>query len=300
MLDTNWPEDPSTRTPDKKTSASTPLVQLPTHMFSLGMGAALGAAFGLAFGLSSQLVNLLVLSGVPLSYPPFGFFSNCLAITLAGAVVGLVTAYPESSINGSLAGTAMCLVILEVRALTIGAMPATLMLLSIVNTIPAIFGLGVIFALALPLVLVLRWAIDVQKEQVHRPLMEFSRWQVPLLALGLMIAIGLAQLYSADTRRVLTEMHTLVQTGVKAEVTTTLPTALRPSAIATDFRKYGSAAYTVEESADQKIRADLSAVSQPDSPIILARFENGWELACLFEETAQTPRCISYLPGMRP
>ena len=77
------------------------------HKYRRLTGLLFGAALGLMFGLTSQLTNRILLPGIPLYQPPLGPLGNILAMLLAGALLGAICAWPESSINGTFIASAV-------------------------------------------------------------------------------------------------------------------------------------------------------------------------------------------------
>ena len=77
------------------------------HKYRRLTGLLFGAGLGLMFGVTSQLTNRILLPGIPLYQPPLGPLGNILASVLAGALLGVLCAWPQSSINGTFIASAV-------------------------------------------------------------------------------------------------------------------------------------------------------------------------------------------------
>ena len=94
------------------------------HKYRRLTGLLFGAALGLTFGLTSQLTNRILLPGIPLYQPPLGPLGNILASLLAGALLGAICAWPESSITGTFIASAFAAAVILVGNAVLGARAA--------------------------------------------------------------------------------------------------------------------------------------------------------------------------------
>ena len=110
------------------------------HNYRRLTGLLFGAGLGLMFGLTSQLTNRILLPGIPLYQPPLGPLGNILASLLAGALLGVICAWPESSINGTFIASAVSAAVILVGNLVLaepGRSPlGTRLITSIVLLLP--------------------------------------------------------------------------------------------------------------------------------------------------------------------
>lgn len=261
-------------------------------------GLVLGALAGLAYGLLSQSINEMLLPGIPLAHYPFGPFGNCALAMVVGALVGIVCGWPLGSINGALAGALAITVALEVRGVIINnlgiAQIATLDFAAV-----TLAGAAVVFFFAIPVGMLLRWAIDSQFES-RRPALSWARLKGPLALAALACGTGALAYYPADTRQALRDMNALIQQGLKAATVATLPGPLRNENKVIDFMLSASPRYTLEESDDPVLRRGLGWLSRVNSVIIVARFEGGWTLVCLHEPRDAPLECRSFRPNQAP
>lgn len=168
-------------------------------------------------------------------------------------------------------------------------------------SVPANLLSFALFALlTTPLMLSVRWAIDIQIELASQPLWSWRRLRGPLAALLLLGAgMSVLTLYSEDVRQAMIQMHGLIQEGLTTSSKNDLPPALNTDDVH-DFLVHAKSNYTLEQSYDDQYQRDFAATLSSDGPIILARFQNGWLLACRFSLQFKTLHCKSYeLPTER-
>jgi hypothetical protein len=262
------------------------------------IGVIIGALTGLAFALVAQSTNRIALPGVPFAHYPFGFTGNCLAAAVGGGLCGLLCAWPKGGLNGAtLAGVGMIL-FLELRAWLIQATPLAVMIQTIFSPF-ILLAAALAFIAALPLMLLMRWGIDIQGELAHQPVWAWQRVRVPLLVLILAGCAGYLALYPREVRQALISTHTLIQHGLQAQAQAELPPVLRTQQVR-EFRNNANSTYTLEESHDNALRQDIVPLADLEDIVIVARFRNGWVLACVFEAGSYYPRCKSYEPQFAP
>jgi hypothetical protein len=262
-------------------------------------GMTLGALFGLTFGLSTQSANSILSPSIPFTHYPFGFAGNCLAALVGGAIIGLLCAWPRSGTNGVILGSLAIVLLLELRAWFIRAVPLVLFMKTILAPF-VLVATSLAIAMALPIMFLLRWSIDVQGEEAHQPIWSWRRIKPPLIVMGLALLAGGICVYPPIVRQAMNSMNLLIQQGLNASATVDLPSALRSDQVE-DFLVYANPAYTLETSDDTRILQELRLNPEQDLVIILARFRGGWVLACGFETGNDQPlRCQSYKPPGAP
>lgn len=261
-------------------------------------GLALGALAGLAYGLLSQSINEMLLPGIPLAHYPFGPIGNGAMAIGVGALVGLVCGWPQGSINGALAGAMAMTIALEARGVIINNLGIA-QIARLEFAAVTLAGAAVVFFFALPVALLLRWAIDSQFES-RRSALSWARVKGPLALAALACGAGALAYYPSDTRQALRDMNTLIQKGLKAATVSALPEPLRNESKVIDFMLSASPRYTLEESEDPVLRRGLGWLSRTNSVIIVARFEGGWTLVCLHEQGGAAPECRSFRPNQAP
>lgn len=256
-------------------------------------GFILGALLGLVYGLVSQMINRVILPGVPLYQPPLGPAGNMLLTTLLGAILGLLAAWPAGSLQGILAssGFAAALIVL----ISFVGVPFTERNSAGLITAAA-FMLLPLVALTVPLIGVLRWAVNGELEARRDRSPRRARVWRPL-ALGIAVAaVGALSLIHEDGRQELAAMHALIQAGLAAPSAADLPEPLRDGEEVSGFRAHALGTYTLEW-----VDRDLNRFRIPRPgrnfdyhAIVLARFANDWRLACLFVTPDEPPVCKTY------
>ena len=150
-------------------------------------GLIIGALVGLVFGLISQGINSFVLPGLDFYQPPFGQIVNGVLCLVSGALLGLVSAWPQESPLGVLIASITGAVI--VFAITL----ADPQLDSRVGSglVAMFLFLALPFSAAVvPIVVGLRWATNKQEDAFRANHFLWSRFIAPLLLLA--VAGGLA------------------------------------------------------------------------------------------------------------
>ena len=255
-------------------------------------GLILGALIGLAFGGISQVANPLLLPGIPLYQPPFGPIGNSLLALLMGALLGLLCAWVEPSIPGILlsAGTGAALALLV--AMNIGRTPLFML--------PAT-AIGVIFlwlpftGMLFPIMALVRATINKLSDSRNERLTPLSRGWLPLLLVVAAGTLGWTLVLTVPARTVMARHQQLLTQGLAAVSTDELPAPLRGKDV-TDFRSHASQNYQL---AWENKNLTVYAIPRPAGPeheisVVIARFDNGWNLVCLYPNPQGEPRCRSF------
>jgi uncharacterized membrane protein YidH (DUF202 family) len=265
-------------------------------MFRRLIGLALGALFGLGFGLVSQTINAFFLPGVPLHQPPFGPAGNIAAVTAGAALLGLISAWPENTVIGILLGSTASMGVFVLNSVL--QMRADPELKTGVILISLIFLLLPLVALAVPAVGLLRWAANKQAEARHDREPLRKRILFPLALFLAVSALGAITLYRADARTVLARMNLLLQEGQRTGAAADLPEKLAtvPLSEVGDFRTLSQGAYTLawEKDDENRYRIPRPITSTFDQSVAVARFANGYTLACLFPTPIDEPECRQF------
>ncbi len=254
-------------------------------------GVLLGALLGLVYGLVSQTINRLTLPGVPLYQPPFGPLGNALLGGMAGAGLGLLVALPTSRTLGiALASAASASAIIASSLLRLGSeLSAGLqLLLGILLSVPLSW-------FAVPVIALLRWAVDRQVDQQARGEPLRVRWRV-LLALALvMIFLAAFELFDTAAQEQLRTTDRMLKTALAAAGPAELPAPLRGPRVH-GFPVGSGDAYTLEWT-----RQDLDrfielrpAANYDQHAAVIARLTGGYRLVCLFPTTRSGPTCGTY------
>ncbi len=254
------------------------------------MGLVFGLITGLAYGLVAQMINPIFLRGIPLFYtdPPV---TGILFTTITAGVVGLITAWPEDGIPGVLFGSlagALLTTLLSLRGMS-GGMEfyAGLFVLLVMTFLPRAF-------IFLPVAGLIRWVLAVWAEEFRS--IQFSVRKLVLSLFALIVFVGLVgtlSLYSSYARESLAKTNQLVQAGMQAEDTDSLPEPLKK---VTGFTQAARGAYTLELTDNPDILPIQRPIAPPGAQEygVIIRFDNGFRFGCTFTLTFPEPSCGLY------
>ena len=158
-------------------------------------GLILGLISGLLFGLLSQGVNYLSLSGVNLYQPPFGPLANALMFTAIGGMLGAITCWAGGSVYGVLIGSLVAGLMLITSALL-----TTNLSRNLGPKVVGLIGFYLPFAASVvPLLSLLRIAVNQQRDYYEYRLLSWKRLRLPLFLALIMVTLGTG--LSFPTRR---------------------------------------------------------------------------------------------------
>lgn len=257
------------------------------------LGCLLGLGVGLLIGLTSQAINPLLVPSVSLYQPPFGAALNILLATVIGVALGLATTWPTGSANGILLGAAAA-------ALMMGAA------LFIESEVAGMMGMGQgaslgllllpMAGMILPVTLIFRLAVN-RSEEVRRDARH--AWQavgLPVAVLLAAVSIGFTGVLPAAGRAELLATRQLIDEN---EGMASLPSPLQPPYVHS-FTTRAQGEYTLEWTKYNLNRFVIprgSLKNEAQHAVAVARFKNGYYLACLYEYPGDTPICRDWWPG---
>jgi hypothetical protein len=255
-------------------------------------GLLLGALLGLTFGLVSQGSNRLILPGVPLYQPPFGPVGNAAVATLIGAALGGVTAWPAGSLRGTFTASGLAaalIVIVNFAAARITERGRAGV------AVAAVFFMLPLVGLLVPLLCVFRWIVNRELAAASDLASTWYRVRGPLALVIVLGAAGAMTLYPAEARHELAVMHALVRAGRNAAAMADLPPPLQ-TVEAADFLAQMQEPYTLEWTRENlnRFRIPRPGRNFDSHAVVVARFANGWRLACLFVSPGELPECRSW------
>ncbi len=252
-------------------------------------GVAIGAGLGLIFGLVSQGINSIAVPGIPFYQPPFGLVVNAVLCILGGALLGLLSAWPHESVLGiataSVAG-ALCAGGLTLATAHLDRNSGTgVVMTTLVLLLP-------LSALVVPVVWSLRWATNKQEDSYLAGYFMWSRVLAPLILVMVTGGLAATALYPPEARPVLVRMNAMVRAGLAASDPQALPPPLQSESL-DGFLDHATDAYTLEwtRQLDRYGMIVYPTASPRDQSVVIARFENGWTLACLFAAFEVEPVC---------
>ncbi len=258
----------------------------------------LGALTGLVYSLVAELVNVFLLPNLPLYQPAPGLALNILLTVLGGGVLGLLSAWRDSAVEGVFLGCLLGGSVLELIALVNAwSQPEQFggVFVLVVSTFCPMVALLVPIAVALRVVVN---RFEDERMALELPLGPSSPARPMVWLAGLIVVAGLIgsfSIYSSEARQVLTRMDELLQMGLGAASTASLPPAFRSGEV-DNFVQNAQGGYTLEW---DNSNLDRFPIRRPTGDpwkqsVVIARFENGWVLFCLFSRADAAPTCGSY------
>lgn len=256
------------------------------------IGLGLGTLVGLIYGAVAQGITRAYLPGIPLYQPPFGPVGNAALCLLIAAALGVFTAWPAGSVGGILLGSTLAGLGVVLNSLLNAPLRAELIWPLVLT---GVFLVLPFVALLAPALALFRWAVNVQEESVRERYTLGVRLRGPLLLVLAAVAIGWLALLRPDARLTLARMDALVQDGQRSAGAAGLPAPLAGADVA-DFAQHAGAAYQLEwtKSDLNRYRIPRPAQNFDAHTIAVARFADGWMLACLFVAPDVEPTCRGY------
>ena len=251
-------------------------------------GLLLGAAIGLGYGFVSQTINHLLLPGISFYQPPFGPLGNLLMAVLLGALLGLVTAWPDTGFTGVVLSSLLGSLALSVPTLLTGPSGAEAMSSRLTAVIIIFVPTAAVLA---PLMTLLRWLIAREVDYRRDPL-TWQRVLYPLLIVLISAALGFTFMLPPLGRAVTPRMNALVQQALQAATTQQLPEPLQSPEVP-GFLQNARGPYTLQWDKDDTNRFAIPrpATSFYDQSIVVARFASGYWLVCMYPTPTAAPRC---------
>lgn len=260
-------------------------------------------AIGLAYGIFSQTINHLFMPGIPLYQPPFGALGNIILAGLVGASLGYLIASSESGGVGVLWGSLLGGAFIAIATLLTGRAEGEILWRKIA-------AVAIIFAptaaLLAPVLILFRWVIGREVESYRNAskgysYARFQRYALPTVLVLAAGALGLSSMYNDLGRAVTPSMQSLIQQGRQAAGVEMLPEPLRPPDVKY-FIKQKDTRYTLQWDKDDQNRFAIPrpAGSGFDQSTVIARFDNGYLLACMFPGKTGQPTCKDFLPEKNP
>ncbi len=256
-------------------------------------GALLGACLGFIYGFVSQSINSILLPHVPLYQPPLGWIGNILLWSLIGALLGLVTALPAESIIGALYGGATGAFLLTILTLSSGGSDQA-------NWTGKIIGVLFLFlplaGAITPLTALLRWVVNKSVEGRRESIPTWARLRLPILLIILVGALGIFSRLPPYAQIMVTQMDWMLRVGLECTQESQLPEPLQQDRVG-GFLSHASDHYRLEW---QNRNINRFAIPRPmsnrpwEESVVIARFDNGWNLVCLYAKSDAQPACKGY------
>ena len=264
-----------------------------TQTYRCLVGLVLGMALGLAYGIPSQAINALALPNVTFYQPPFGMLPNILICATLGGLSGLICAWPKSSFLGVVIAAVSGSVFLLIAGSVYGAPVAPekvggLIVTLTVLLLPMTGLLGALFT-------TLRWLINKQLEYHADRASLLRRLIAPVLLVCIIGGLSATVGYPPEGQQRIKEMNALIQAGLQAVDAASVPPAF--AKFGETFKQRATPNYTL-----QWVKSDLVdwRIGQPAGyqewqlSIAVARFDNGWTVACIFSPDEAPSNCRGY------
>ena len=262
------------------------------HNYRRLTGLLFGAGLGLMFGLTSQLTNRMLLPGIPLHQPPLGPLGNVLLSLLAGALLGVISAWPESSIHGTFIASAVSAVVILAGNFAVAAPSG--------NTLTAVLLTGIFlvlpfWAMLVPLIAALRWGVNklVDAHADHLPIR--AHLTVPILLFLAVGLVGSLTHYRAEARLLISQTHVMLQESQHVANADALTPSLRVPEVG-PFLEKGQGAYELswERQRIERFRIPRPGKNFDYHSVVVARFRNGRNLVCLYIAPEIAPLCKGF------
>lgn len=252
-------------------------------------GLIIGALVGLVFGLTSQGINSFMLPGLDFYQPPFGPIVNAVLCFLSGALLGLVSAWPQESPLGvflaSIAGALIVFAVTLADPQLDSRVGAGLLAMLVFLALP--------FAAAIvPIAVGLRWAANKQEDAFRSKYRVWGRILAPLVLLIAAGGLAATALYPSQARPRLLQTNDMVKASRAASNTGALPPPFQVEAM-DGLLDHVQRPYTLEwnRQFDRYGSVISPNVDMRDQSIVVVRFEDGWTFACLFVGRDAEPLC---------
>ncbi len=252
-------------------------------------GALLGLLLGLVYAAVSQLINRLALPGIPLYQPPLGPFGNILLGALVGMALGLISSWPDSAAWGIFAGGAVAAAAISASGI-----------IRLAQEGAAVFVVGLFLSaplawLAVPVMALIRWAVGKQVAARREAIPWQRRLWLPLVLATIVGLLAAFELLGADAQSELRQTNEMVQAGLRAADLAGLPAPLRMRRVV-GFPIGKRAGYTLEWT-DRELDRFIElrpATSYNRHAAVIARFDGGPTVVCLYPTPEAQPNCGTY------
>jgi len=260
---------------------------------NIKLGALIGASMGFLYGFSSQIPNRIILGDIHLYSKPFDPFVNLLALTLAGAFLGIVTIWPRKDAYGIVFGGLSSILIVTLSTHINSFRIINFAFSSAVRSIFMFLLMIVLFGI---LAFMLRWAVGKLKSGYFK-VKTFTRDRfIPLLITFLTITfVGGFSMHSAEVRSRLRFVDAYIKQGLFERIDNALPLAFQDSdGLVINI----NVSYSLEPSDNLELFIGERPSGIPESRMSIVRvhFENGFILTCLTIEEFNRVICEQFVP----
>ncbi len=265
---------------------------MPKHVYRRTAGILIAGGAALVYGFLSQYLNHFSVPGIPLYQPPLGAAGNFVLILAFGLLLGLICAWGEPSVPGVLAAAGV--------AAAAGLLANSLSPYSGLTWLPAsiVVNFFLFFPASgamVPVFALLRLAVNHQTDHSKRPIYLPVRLWAPLLLIFAAVGTGFLTKLPEPAQVVLVRMDDMVKAALSATGPSAIPAPLSTEDVG-DFQASAGSGYTLEFTQSDLRRFGIPRPALPEWEMsaVIARFDSGWSLVCLFPNPHHEPRCKGF------
>jgi hypothetical protein len=259
------------------------------HAHRRRLGLLLGVALGLVFGLVSQYGNAMLVPGIRFYQPPFGAAGNLLLCVAVGALLGVVTAWPNNAFVGAIAGCLAGGALFEVAVILTGDNTPNVVAGKAASTVLTFLPLAATMTVPIG---IFRWVVSKEEGARRDGAPAWKRIPLPMLLVLVAAAWGMLFVYSERARVVLPRMNAIVQAGLVAADRSALPAQFQVIDVP-GYPQQAKGGYTLDWQGEGMSRFGIPRPIENEEAqsAVIARFDNGWSFVCLFITPDAEPRC---------
>lgn len=251
-------------------------------------GLIIGLFLGTGYSLTANLINRLVLPGIPLYTPPPGMAGLIVITALMFGLLGLIAAWTDEALPSVLLSGFIGSLISSAWNLATETDKFAALTLLVVIFMPRVFFF-------LPFGGAVRWLTHKITQPTPKSTSPMRKLFPTFLAFIFMVVVGTFAILPKETRTSLVQMDALLQTEINSHATSRseLPKSLQ-SVNGFIQNAKGAYRYTIGSNPDV-LPAQRPIVGYGVSePFIIVRFENGFRFGCVFSPPYIEPACADF------
>jgi hypothetical protein len=210
-------------------------------------------------------------------------------------MIGAATAWPDNSVKGVFIGSVAGALILSGVTMAQASNPN--------SELPALgavllFIFAPITAMIAMVISLFRWALNQHLVAIRSHQTLALRLGIPPLLILLSVGLGWTHQYPPQARQVLERTQAMITAGLSAGPGEELPRPLQAREVG-NFVTEAPGPYTLQWEQDKTNRYQIPRPGNTDGleALVIARFESGWMLVCLYPRPDWEARCKAFPPG---
>ena len=251
-------------------------------------GLIIGLFLGTGYALTSNLINRLVLPGIPLYTPPPGVAGLIVVTILMFGVLGSIATWTDEALPGVLLSGFIGSLISSAWNLATETDKFAALTLVVVIFMPRVF-------FYLPFGGTVRWLTHTLTQPTPKSTAPLRKLIPTFLVFIFMVVAGMFAILPKETRSALVRMDVLLQTGINSRATSRsqLPKSFQ-SVNGFIRNAKGDYRYTIGSNPDVlPVQRPFVGYGVPE-PFIIVRFENGFRFGCVFSPPYIEPACADF------